>query len=67
MADAVYVRQKVRNNGMNKKLAELIVSKSADYYDKVVKALEDAGFIIILSTETATDSYYIVAENKNKK
>lgn len=48
---------------MNKKLAELTVSKSADYHDKVVKALEDAGFLIVLSWETAADSYYIVAEN----
>lgn len=49
---------------MNKKLAELKVNKSADYYDKVVKALFDAGFIIILSTETTTDRYYIVAKSE---
>ena len=29
---------------MNRKLAELTVKKSADYHDKVVKALENAGF-----------------------
>lgn len=49
---------------MNKKLAELTVNKSADYHDKVVKALEDAGFVIVLSAETSTDSYYIIAESK---
>ena len=49
---------------MNKKLAELTVNKSADYYDKVVKALENAGFVIILSTETTFDRYYIVAESE---
>ena len=49
---------------MNKKLAELTVSKSADYDNKVVKALEDAGFLIVLLFETSTDSHYIVAENK---
>lgn len=51
---------------MNKELAELTVKKSADYYDKVVKALEDAGFVIVLSTETFTDKYYIVAESEEK-
>ncbi len=51
---------------MNKQLAELKVNKSADYYDKVVKALEDAGFTIVLSLETCTDRYYIVAESEDK-
>ena len=51
---------------MNKKLAELTVKKSADYNDKVVKVLEDAGFVIVLSAETSTDSYYIVAESEGK-
>ena len=49
---------------MNKKLAELAVKKSADCYDKVVKALEEAGFIIVLTTETFTDKCYIVAESE---
>ena len=49
---------------MNKKLAELTVSKSADYYGKVVKALEDAGFVIVLNCETTTERYYIVAESE---
>jgi len=49
---------------MNKKLANLTVSKSADYYDKVVKALEDAGFLLVLEVETSTDRYYIVAESE---
>ena len=52
---------------MNKQLGELTIKKSADYYDKVVKALEDAGFIIILSFETTTDKYYIVAESENNE
>lgn len=51
---------------MNKKLAELSVNKSADYYGKLVKVLEDAGFILVLETETLTDSYYIVAESEDK-
>lgn len=49
---------------MNKKLAELTVSKSADYYDKVVKALEDAGFVIVLDCETFLEKIYIVAESE---
>ena len=52
---------------MNKKLAELTVSKSADYYDKVVKALKDAGFVIVLNCETFSDKYYIVAESEDKE
>lgn len=50
--------------GMNKKLAELTVRKSADYYNKVVKALEDAGFVIVLDCETITERYYSVAESE---
>lgn len=49
---------------MNKKLAELTVNKSTDYFDKVVRALEDAGFIVVLSAETYTDRHYIVAESE---
>lgn len=49
---------------MNKKLAELTVRISADYYDKVVKALEDAGFVIVLDYETTTERYYSVAESE---
>lgn len=51
---------------MNKKLAELTVRKSADYYNKVVKALEDAGFVLVLDCETTTERYYIVAESEDK-
>lgn len=49
---------------MNKKLAELTVSKSADYYDKVIKTLESAGFVIVLDYETTSDRCYIVAEKE---
>ena len=52
---------------MTKQLGELTIEKSADYFDKVVKALEDAGFVIILRSETITHSYYIVAESEDKK
>lgn len=52
---------------MNKKLAELTVRKSADYYNKVVKALEDAGFVLVFDCETTTERYYIVAESEDKE
>lgn len=52
---------------MTKQLGELTIKKSADYYDKVVKALENSGFVIVLSTETTTEKYYIVAESEDKE
>lgn len=52
---------------MNKKLAELTVKKSSDYYNKVVKALENAGFLLVLDLETTTDRYYIVAESEGQE
>ena len=51
---------------MNKKLAELTVRTSADYYNKVVKALEDAGFVLVLDYETLTEKIYIVAERSEE-
>lgn len=51
---------------MNKKLAELKVNKSADYYDKVIKALENVGFVLVLDMETTSERYYIVAEGEGK-
>lgn len=52
---------------MIKQLGELTIKKSADYYDKVVKALKDAGFLLVLEVETSTDRYYIVAESEDKE
>lgn len=54
---------------MNKELAKLSVlsvKKSSDYSGKVVKALEDAGFVIVRTFETSTEDYYIVAEKVEK-
>ena len=50
---------------MNKQIAELTVKKSAEYYNKIVKALEDAGFIMVLTVETTTERYYIIAESED--
>lgn len=52
---------------MNKELAELTVKKLADYNDKVITALQDAGFVIVLTAEGCTESYYIVAESEDKE
>ena len=52
---------------MNKKLAKLTVNKTADYYGKVVKALEDAGFVLVLELETSFEKHYIVAESEDKE
>ena len=49
---------------MNKKLGKLEVNKSADYYDKIIKALEDAGFVLVLDCETTSEKYFIVAESE---
>jgi hypothetical protein len=51
---------------MNKKLAELTVRKSEDYYNKIVKVLEDAGFVVVLDCETTSERYYIVAEKREE-
>ena len=48
---------------MLKKLGKLSIHTSADYYDKVAKALEKEGFILVLECETSTDKYYIVAKD----
>lgn len=47
---------------MYKRLANLNVDKSEDYYNEIVKALKNAGFLIVLDCETTTSSYYIVAK-----
>ena len=52
---------------MLKQLGELTIDKNADYYGKVVEALENAGFVIILSSDTTSDGYYIVAESEERK
>lgn len=52
---------------MNKKLAELTVRKSADYYDTIVKVLEDAGFLVVLDLETTNDRHYIIASKEGEE
>lgn len=47
---------------MLKKLAELKVNRSADYFNSIVKALEKDGFKIIIEVETTTEIFYIVAK-----
>ena len=47
---------------MNKKLGELKVNKTADYYNELAKLLEEAGYVLVLECETTTDWYYVVAK-----
>lgn len=47
---------------MNKKLGELKVNKSDDYYDKIAQTLEEAGFVLVLELETISEKHYIIAE-----
>ena len=49
---------------MIKKLGELKVNKFDDYYDKIVQALEEAGFVIVLELDTSFEKHYIVAESE---
>ena len=51
---------------MIKKLGELKVNKSDDYYGKIVQTLEKAGFVIVLELETFFEKHYIVAEREDK-
>ena len=52
---------------MLKQLGQLEIRKSSDYFDRVAKALQEAGFILVLQTETSTEKYYIVAEDDKKQ
>ena len=52
---------------MNIKFAELIVNKSRDYNNEVVKALEDAGFILTMEVDTSFEVHYIVAKAEEQK
>ena len=49
---------------MIKKLGELKVKKSADYYDEMMKTLKDAGFVLVLDCETTSEKYYIIAKSE---
>lgn len=63
----MFVLSKHKQKGkikMIKKLGELKVNKSADYYDEVMKTLKDAGFVLVLDWETTSERYYIVAKNE---
>ena len=46
---------------MLNRLAELRVSKTADYNDTIVKNLEKTGFIVVKECETTQDKFYIIA------
>ena len=51
---------------MNIKLADLTVKTNADYNNEVVKALEDAGFILTMDEEMSFETTYIVAKAESE-
>ena len=52
---------------MVKSCAKLTVNKSDDYYGEVVKALEEAGFIVIKDVDCTFETYYIIAKKVDDK
>lgn len=52
---------------MYKKLGELKINTYDDYYDKIVQALEKAGFVLVLELETTFEKHYIIAESEDKE
>lgn len=51
---------------MLNKLAELKVNIQKDYKDKVIKAIEDAGLVVVHEFDTTTDRFYTIAERMDK-
>ena len=51
---------------MKKKLAELKVNNSEDYFGTIVKALEKAGFTVIEEVKTSFETHYIIATSEGK-
>ena len=45
-------------------IGTLKVNADKDYRGKVVKALEEAGFTLVLSCETFIEKQYIIAQKK---
>ena len=55
---------RIRREYMIKKLGEVKINKSDDYYDKIAHALEEARFVLVLELETTFENHYIVAESE---
>ena len=51
---------------MIKKLGELKINKSDDYYNRIAQTLEEAGFVLVLELETCFEKHHIVAESEDK-
>ena len=52
---------------MNKKLGELKIDKMADYYDTIAKALEEAGYILVLEYDSICERNYIIAKKSEEE
>ena len=49
---------------MLENIGTLTVNTSKDYRGKVVKALEEAGFTLVISCESFTEKKYIITQKK---
>ena len=52
---------------MYKKLGELKVNKTNDYYDRIAHILEENGFALVLEYEGISERLYSVAINMEDK
>ena len=52
---------------MVKTCAKLTVNKSDDYRGEVIKALEEAGFIVIKDIDCTFETYYLIAKKVDEE
>lgn len=52
---------------MYRQLGKLEINQNDDYYDEIVKALETAGFILVLTSEISFEKHYIVAKERKEQ
>ncbi len=52
---------------MVKKIGKLEIDKSSDYYDEVAKALEEAGYVLVLEYDTTFERHYIIAKVESEE
>ena len=51
---------------MLKKLGEIKINKSSDYYNEVTKALEEAGYILVFVYDDMIERHYIIAKEESE-
>ena len=53
-----------RRKEMLKKVGNIAVDNQLDYYHEQIKALEEAGFTVILTSHTYSTDYFDIAREK---